>query len=69
MGTKDCRNRIYQFQKLLLDKKEELLPLYIAYSEKKKYSYTIGIEKSYEYCVLEYPFAFWQWQRESCVAD
>jgi hypothetical protein len=66
VGDADCRAHIYDFQKLLLQKKSELLPLFKQYCSEKKYQFQIGIEKAFEYCVLEYSFAFWQWQKESC---
>ena len=66
VGNEDCRRCIYEFQKLLLNKRAELLPLFEEYSKKKKYHYQIGLEKAFEYSVLEYSFAFWQWQKENC---
>ena len=66
VGDEDCRTRIYNFQNLLLQKKSALMPLFREYSSEKKYTYDIGIEKAYEYGVLEYSFAFWQWQKEGC---
>ena len=66
VGTKKCRKRIEDFQLLLLDKEKELLPIVKKYSEKKKYKFRIGIEKAFEYGVLEYPFSFWQWGAYTC---
>ncbi len=66
VGAKDCRERIFTFQKLLLQKRNVILPLFEKYSSEKKYIYQIGIEKAFEYCVLEYSFAFWQWQTDGC---
>ena len=66
VGNEDCHRRIFKFQKLLLNKRTELLPLFEEYSKKKKYRYQIGLEKAFEYSVLEYSFAFWQWQKENC---
>jgi hypothetical protein len=42
------------------------LPAFREFSERNGYSFEIagGWEKAYEYCVLEYSFAFWQWAYE-----
>jgi len=67
VGTKECREKINNFQKLLLKNKDKLLPAFKKNAENKEYSFKIlGIEKAYEYMVLEYEFAFWQWQFSSC---
>ncbi len=67
VGTKECREKIDNFQRLLLENKEELLPEFLKNAKNQKYSFEIlGEEKAYEYMVLEYEFAFWQWQFSSC---
>lgn len=60
VGDPDVRNKIKRFQKLLLKNREGLLPLFRNFSADKKYTYSIGDEKAFEYAVLEYPFSFWQ---------
>jgi len=67
IGTPECRQKIYEFQKFLLmneDKALEKLNWY-AKGAKLKFSRTGNIGKSYELAVLEYSFSFWQWGR-SC---
>jgi hypothetical protein len=68
VGSRACRNRIRRFQKYALKHQNELLPAFIELSEKKNYTYTLvgGTKKAFEYCVLEYSFAFWQWGYISC---
>ncbi len=61
VGTKEDRDKIHQFQQLVLKRKKELLPLFIGYCDKNGLSFSMGYEKAYELAVLEYPFAFWQW--------
>ena len=61
VGTKEDREKVRQFQVLVLEKKKELLPLFTDYCNKQNLAFSIGIEKAYEMAVLEYPFAFWQW--------
>lgn len=62
IGTDVCRNRIRDFQIQILENREELLPLLKFYSmgAKAKYSY-ISLGEAFEYAVMEYPFAFWQY--------
>ena len=67
VSTMECRDKVYNFQKLCFEKRDELYPIFIKNAEDKKLSYNIvGSEKAYEYAVLEYSFAFWQWGRNNC---
>jgi len=68
VGNRTCRNRIHRFQKWALRHEEILIPEFKAFSEKKGYTYEEvgGYEKAFEYCVLEYSFAFWQWGYATC---
>ncbi len=63
VGSAGDRRKVKRFQKTALKYQERYLPAFKEFSEKKGYTYEIagGIEKAYEYCVLEYSFAFWQW--------
>jgi hypothetical protein len=66
VGDSACRARLIQFQRLALESKAEVLPLFHWYSKGKGYSYAIGEEKAFEYIVLEYPFSFWQYTEADC---
>ncbi len=66
VGDKECRDKILNFQKTVLKKKEALLPLFHDYVEEKEYTYKIGLDSAFEYCVLEYSFSFWQWHDQDC---
>ena len=68
VGTKECREKIIHFQTMLLENKESLMPEFKANAKWKNYTFNIigGIETAYEYAVLEYSFAFWQWQFIDC---
>lgn len=57
------RRKVKRFQKMALKHQERYLPAFQEFSDAKGYTYEIagGVEKAYEYCVLEYSFAFWQW--------
>jgi hypothetical protein len=67
VGTEECRDKIIYFQREVLKREDELLPLFEEYSKKSGYTYSIGSERMiFEYDVLEYDFSFWQWQRVGC---
>jgi PS-10 peptidase S37 len=62
IGTAECRSKIFQLQVFLLQHEKEAVEKLKWYSKGAglHYSYTGDIGKSFEYAVLEYPFAFWQ---------
>ena len=63
VGSPKERRKVKKFQKMALKNQEDYLDAFKAFSEKKGYSYELvgGVEKAFEYCVLEYSFAYWQW--------
>ena len=62
VGTKICRDKVTEFQKLLFESKNKLLPLVKENATKSDLNFLpIGIERAYDLNVLEYSFAFWQW--------
>ncbi len=63
IGSKDCRNKIRDFQIEILKMKDVLLPEFQKLANKHNYhfEYVGGAKAAFEYSVLEYPFAFWQW--------
>ncbi len=60
-GTKEIRQKIRQFQVQVLKNRDKIIPKLEEYSKQKKYEYYVSIDEILDYCVLEYPFAFWQW--------
>ena len=66
VGPEECRNKVFNFQKLLLGNKEKLLPMFEEYTKEKKMTFKMGYEAAFEYCVLEFSFAFWQWADLKC---
>lgn len=66
VGTKECRQRLFNFQKIALQRKTDILPLLKDYAQQKNYTFSIGSEAAYEYAVLEYPFSFWQYHKIDC---
>ena len=63
VGSPKERRKVKKFQKLALKNQTDYLDAFQSLSEDKGYTYDLvgGIEKAYEYCVLEYSFAYWQW--------
>jgi len=67
VGTKECRIKMIQFQREVLKRADELLPMFLEDTEESGYTYSIGNYRFiFEYVVLEYGFAFWQWQYTTC---
>ena len=67
IGTPQCRQRIYDFQVFLLKNEDEAVKKlgWYAKGAKMTFNYVGDLGKTFEYAVLEYPFAFWQWGRSS----
>lgn len=61
VGTDSVRDRIRKFQVQALRKEREALVALVRLEEEKKYSFSLGEALVYEFAVLEYPFAFWQY--------
>lgn len=61
VGTKQERRVIRRAQRQLMMRKERLMPLFRALCEELQLSFRLPLADIYDYCVLEYPFALWQW--------
>ncbi|WP_456460227.1 S28 family serine protease [Reichenbachiella sp.] len=61
VGTSDCRQKVKNLQKRLLQNKEAVLDLMIETTRADSLTFEIGHEVALEYAILEYPFSFWQW--------
>jgi len=70
VGSADCRQKIEDFQRLALTRRTELMPLFRQHATDHGYVFSIvPAEEAFEYCVVEYRFAFWQYGREAdCAA-
>jgi len=64
VGSTSCRKKIFNYQRRLLERREELLPLMKWYCIGKGQKFAIGRKVAYEYAVLEYSFSFWQWGKD-----
>ena len=62
VGTKECREKIKNYQTRLLKNKAQIIPILESYASQANWKFTyLSVEEAFEYSVLEYPFAFWQW--------
>ncbi|MFC2097185.1 S28 family serine protease [Bacteroidota bacterium] len=61
VGTKKERKKVYEYQIALYEKKDEIMPLVKEQADKRKWNFTMGIERGYDLAVLEFPFAMWQY--------
>ncbi len=68
VGTAECRDRVFRFQKMALEKFDKLYPMFLKFAEERGWTFTRvgGPETAYEMTVLEYEFAFWQWGTIPC---
>ncbi len=60
-GTKEQRQKIQDFQLEILKNRELYLPKLDSLCRQKIYTFRISLNEVLDYCVLEYPFALWQW--------
>ncbi|MBN2415706.1 peptidase [bacterium] len=61
VGTRKQRRQLIDFQRLVLERKDEMLPLLRDWAWKNGETFSVGLEKALEYAVLEYTFSFWQY--------
>jgi hypothetical protein len=67
VGEEGCREKMIEFQREVLKRKNELLPIFIKDTKEAGLTFSLGsYEFIFEYVVLEYGFAFWQWQNTDC---
>ena len=63
----ECRTKMVQFQREVLKRADELLPIFLDDTKESGYTYSLGNDRFiFEYVLLEYGFAFWQWQNTTC---
>ena len=62
VGTKECRQKIYEVQKRILAERGASLQRLHWYNKGARLEFNyLSEEEAFEYAVLEYPFSFWQW--------
>jgi len=60
VGDEASRQRLKDFQRLLLENRNDLIPMMRTYFQEKNYTPKLDEDSIFELVVLEYPFAFWQ---------
>jgi hypothetical protein len=60
-GDEATRAKIKNYQKALFRRADELMPLVKSWVKKMNWAVSLGLAEAYEYGVLEYPLAFWQY--------
>lgn len=60
-GTPKQRKLVEAFQKEVLKRRETLMPLFENLVKEKKFSFNAGLDEIFDFCLLEFSFAFWQW--------
>lgn len=61
ISTEEDRKKIKDFQIASLEKRDSIFSFFENYCKNKNYTFRLPLEEIYDYCVLEYSFAFWQW--------
>jgi len=61
VGPKSTRDKIQNFQLAILQNRELIQPLLDSLIKEKNMKFRVPNEQVLDYCVLEYPFSFWQW--------
>lgn len=69
VGDAGCRQKLRDFQRDALERREELVPEVAAFAAEAGITHELlGVDKAFEFLVLELPFAFWQYQPASVCA-
>ncbi|CAM3969928.1 MULTISPECIES: S28 family serine protease [Flavobacterium] len=62
VGTKECREKVRNFQRALLLNREAIIAEIKNYATEKNMTFEeVTIEEALEYAALEFSFSFWQW--------
>jgi hypothetical protein len=62
-GTAEQRKKIEDFQLQVVKARKEMVPKLHEYSKQNNYTYRIPVEEIFDYWVLEFPFALWQYAK------
>lgn len=66
VGTADCRAAQNNFERMLLQKRDTLVPRFINWFGENGFSFSLDPDEAFEYAILEYHFAFWQFHLIPC---
>lgn len=67
VSTPECRQRVHDFQVHIFKNRDKFYQMFLSNAEENQLNYNlVGDEKAFEYSVLEYSFAYWQWSTDGC---
>lgn len=71
VGSPECRQRIIDTQRMFLDRRAELMPVFEAQATDFGFTYDRagGLDFAFEHAVEEFRFALWQYYDESLCAE
>ena len=61
VSTAGNRKRVQDFHLEVLKRKDKLMPMFEKYCTDKGYTFRIPVAEVYDFNILEYSFALWQW--------
>jgi len=61
VGTPEQRKIVENFQLEILKRRNQLMPMFAAHCNEENYRFRTSLDEIYDFCVLEYLFAHWQW--------
>jgi hypothetical protein len=69
VATQECRNNVKALQRDLLTRRDIFEKMFADSTASRKLTFRKvgGLEKAFEYNVLEFGFAYWQWYPVDCV--
>ena len=67
VGDADCRDRIIRFQRLVLSRRDSLLPLFEDYATQHQLDFRLGLGTTLELNTLEFMFYYWQYGPHDCT--
>jgi len=66
VATAACRKKIRNFQRRLLEKRDQLIPFVENFLQESSDHFSLGADGVFEYAVMEYLFVFWQYGPRDC---
>ena len=66
VGTADCREAQNIYERQLLEQRDALIPKFVNWFTDQGYSFSLDPDEAFEYAILEYHFAFWQFHSIPC---
>ena len=61
VGTPEARQKVKDFQIEFLKRRKNIQPMFDSLCNARGYEFNLPLEEIYDYTMLEFSFAFWQW--------